>query len=144
MADEADIRVSLQIQKDQVYYASQPTQYYADVDTVPSSDGTLPGLVTVTTEGTDVNLSSFVDPRLCMMRNFGPGYYVEYGIFDPQTNIFYPLGEMLPNENYLVRLSRNLFEQYGPTGTGTTPAENTFRMKSNGASSVCLVSVFEN
>jgi hypothetical protein len=53
------------------------------------------------------------------------------------------LGEVLPGESYVIRLSRNLLEQYAGSGTGTTGPENTFRLKANEAAVAALVEAFE-
>lgn len=140
MAEEADVRVSLTIRKGYINYQSAPDQFFADVSV---GNEPVPGVVTVTTDGVDVDLSTITEPGLCRMVNFGPTNYIEWGIWDPQTLIFYPIGEILPGETYVVRLSRNLMEQYGGTGTGTTGPENRLRMKANVATCVAIVEVFE-
>lgn len=140
MANEATVRTSLQIRTGNITYQSQPSAFQADV---AGAKGPTPGAFTVTTLGTDCDLSELSQAGLCRIQNLDETNYVEYGIFDPQTNLFYPLGELLPGESYVLRLSRNILEEYVGTGTGTTGPTNTFRFKSNTAECDVLVEAFE-
>lgn len=140
MSNEARITASLQIVKSPITYLSQPTSFTADVTGLK---GPTPGAFTATTGGTDCNLSELVTPGFCRIQNLDDENYVEYGIYDPQTVVFYPLGEVGPGETYVLKFSRNLFEEYAGAGTGTTAPTNTFRFKANTASVNMLVEAFE-
>lgn len=142
MADEASIRSSLQITKGEIEYRSNPTQFLADVT---GSKGPTPGAVTVTTAGTDIDFSELTTPALCRIQNQDSTNFVEYGIWDPEGNTFYSLGEILPGETYVLRLSRFLQEEFGTAaGTGTTGADtNRLRFKAQVASINVLVEAFE-
>lgn len=140
MADEATIRSSLLVRCDTLNYQSYPTSFQADV---AGEKGPTPGAITVTTEGTSVDLSELTTPGLCRIMNLDATNYATYGIWDPENDTFFPLGELLPGETYVLRLSRDLQEEFG-TGTGTTGADtNRLRFKADTASVVVLVEAFE-
>lgn len=142
MANEAEIRSSLQIAKDNLEYRGQPTVFNANVT---GTKGPTPGAITVSTAGTDVDLSGLTTPGLCRIQNLeaDSGNFVAYGIWDPEGGKFYPLGELLPGESYVLRLSRVIEEEYG-TGGGTTGAStNRLRFKADTAALVVLVEAFE-
>jgi len=142
MANEATIRTSLSIKTGDLEYHSTPTAFQADVAGI---FGPAPGALAVSTVGTDIDLSEFTTPGLARFQNLDTLNYVEYGIWDPETTTFYPLGELLPGETYVLRLSKNLAFEYGTgPGTGTTgPETNRLRFKANAQSCNVLVEVFE-
>lgn len=134
MSREATVNCGLLIRKGSLAYQSTPSAFTADV---AGTKGPSPGAITVTTAGTDVDLSQLSQPGLCWLQNLEPpgGNFVEYGVRDPATSGFYPLGELLPGEGFVLRLSRNLEEEYYPsTGTGTTGPTKRLHLKANGAS----------
>ncbi len=67
---------------------------------------------------------------------------MEYGIKDPGTGYFYPLGEVGPGEEWPLKLSRNILEAYF-SGTGTTGDVDYFWLKANTAACYVTVSAFE-
>lgn len=142
MADEARIIASLTITADQVSYSSRPTSFTADVT---GRKGPTPGAVKARMTGTIVEFSELTIPGFCKIGslNIAAGNYVEYGIYDPQIDVFYPLGEINKDENYVIRLSRNLLEEYTSTGTGTTAATNKFMVKAFNADADVTVEAFE-
>lgn len=145
MADEATVMASLNIRKTSgtmtlLEYQSRPVQFRADVD---GTKGPVPGALLALTTGTVVDFSQLTTPGLCRLANMGASYYYEYGLYDPQTDVFTPLGEVQPGESYVIRLSRNLLEEYTGTGTGTTAATNQFMVKAFGGSTTALVEAFE-
>jgi len=147
MSGEATLQISLQIDKDDatgnVKYRSYPTQFNADVD---GAMGPVTGAFAVSIYGTDVDLSEVTVPGLCRITNQDPTNFVAYGIRDPETDKFYPLGELLPGEFYVLRLSRELGWEFAGsgTGTGTTGAfTNTMCFVADTASCNVLVEVFE-
>lgn len=103
MANEAQIRVSLAIKKGKIDYQNKPGAYQADV---AGLNGPAPGTVTATTGGVNVDLSMFTTPGLCCLKNIDDTNFVTYGIHDG-TN-FHPFGELLPGEEAVVRLSRDI------------------------------------
>lgn len=122
-------------------YQSQPTTFTVDVS---GTKGPSPGAIQVTIAGTDVDFSQLTTPGLCRIMNLDPTNYVEYGIRDVASRKFYPLGEILPGETYVLRLSRNIQEEYYPsTGTGTTGDIDKFHIKANKAACNILVEAFE-
>lgn len=140
MSNEATVRVSLAIRTGSQQYQSNPTTFQADVSkAAPAS----PGRLTVGVHGSSVDLSKVATPGLCWVQNLDPTNFVEYGIRDPSGGKFYPLGEIMPGEFYVLRLSRNVLEDYTNTGTGTTGAVNTFWLKADTAPCEVDVQVFE-
>ena len=148
MANEARITSSLQIRKTAsdgtvlLEYLSRPAAFTATVD---GTKGPSPGAVTALTTGTIVDLSALTIPTFCRIgaQFSDTGNYVEWGIYDPQTDVFYPMGEVNPGESYIIKLSRNLLEEYTATGTATTGATNKFMVKAFNASAVVLIEAFE-
>lgn len=144
MANEATVNCSLSIRKGTnpvvMDYRSGPSNFRA---TVTGTKGPTPGAVTVSTLGTVIPFSELVTPGLCWIINRDPDNYVEYGIYDPETDVFYPWGELLPGELSAFRFSRNLHEEYTGTGTGTTAATNQVMFKANTADCIVSVEAFE-
>lgn len=142
MPNEASIRTSLQILKGKLDYQSRPTTFTTNIDAANPS-GPSPGAITISVLGTDVDLSELNNPSLCRIQNLDATNFLEYGIWDPESSTFYPLGECLKGESYVLRLSRNIQEEFG-TGTGTTGADtNRLRLKADTASVEALVECFE-
>ena len=140
MADEATIRCSLDINKPPLRYISRPTVFTFDV---AGTKGPVPGAIEASVLGTDVDFSELTTPALCRIMNLDGTNFVEFGIWDPEGITFYPLGEVLAGETYVLRLSRYLQEEYG-TGTGTTGADtNRLRIKADTAAVQVLVEAFE-
>lgn len=139
MAVTATVVTSLTITASNVAkYISQPAQFSA---TIASFKGPSPGAILVSTSGTDVDLSQLASYGLCAIRNDDADNYVEFGIWDGAT--FFPLGELLPGECFIIRLSRNLGNEYG-VGTGTTgPGINTWRFKANTAACIVVIEAFQ-
>ena len=140
MADEATVRTSLTIKKGSLFYTSQPSAFTA---TQTGEGGPTPGQLMIPTTGRSIYLTELSTPGLCRIQNLDDTNYVEWGIFDTLTNKFHPLGELLPGETYVFRLSRNLSEQYTGSGTGTTAPENYWHFKANFAACPVLVEAFE-
>lgn len=133
MSNEAIVRVSLQIKKDNVDYQSRPNAFQADIVT---ASGPTPGEVTVTTSGVDISLTELSAlGGLCKLTNLDLTNWVEYGT--KAGSYFSPLGEIKPGETYIIRLSRNLV--IGSLGTAT----HTFSFRANSASCKVLIEAFE-
>lgn len=127
MANEATVTVSLTISNQALQYRSFPTGFSADVI---GTKGPTPGAVSITTAGTDISLAELTTPALCKFTNLDATNYVEWGIWNGTT--FFPLGEILPSEIYLIRLSRNLLS-----------GGNSLRFKANTATVNALIEAFE-
>ncbi len=147
MTDEARITSSLQIIKrvDGIIVLDarpQPTTFTADVSGVK---GPTPGSFTASTAGTDVDLSELTTPALCRFMNMDSANFVTYGIWDPTGVIFYPFGEILPGETYVVRLSRDIQQEFGTgdPGTSVVDTDNKLRFKASVAAVVVTVEAFE-
>lgn len=149
MADEIRITSSLSIRKDNLVYQSQPQSMV--IDMVGDPKGPSPGAIAISPTGTDVDLSEIDNPGMCWIQNLdqdeadgGSGNYITFGIWDPELSRFYPIGELLPGEFYVLRLSRFIQEEVG-TGTGTVggPASNRLRLYSNASAINARVEVFE-
>lgn len=147
MANEIRVRSSLAILKGSLYYQSFPSQFLADLE---STKGPSPGAVTISISGTDIDLSQLQLPGYCFLQNLEDpdsttNSYVEYGVYEPELNIFYPFGELLPGESTIFKFSRNFQEEWASigTGTGTATQNNTFRMKAYGDNAVVRVDAFD-
>src|SRR5690606_17839367 len=121
MANEATITCSLRILKGSLDYVSRPEQFRADVSV---AKGSTPGNQTIPVGGKSIDLSELTTPGFCRIMNLDETNYVEFGTYDPDTDVFYPLLEIGPGESYIYKLSRNLNEEYSGTGTGTTGPSN--------------------
>lgn len=145
MANEARINSSLQISNvtsSALDYASRPSSFNADVGS--GAAGPTPGIVVATVQGVSVDLTKITTPGgFCRIINLDPTNFVEVGIWDPEGATFYPLMELLAEEFYVIRLARNLQQEYG-TGTGTTGAgTNRLRLKADTASCDVVVEAFD-
>jgi len=143
MANEAQINSSLTIRKLSgsialIDYVSRPTAFSADVT---GTKGPTPGAVTISTSGTDIDLTGLTTPGLVRLHNQDATNYVEWGIRDASTGRFYPVGELLPGESYVFRFARSVGDEYYST-TGTDTG-NSLHMKANTDSVVVLVEAFE-
>jgi hypothetical protein len=141
MANEANIKASMRVLKGSLDYRSNPTQYLA---TQTGVGGPTPGtILCAVAPGTDVDLSELTTPGLAVIQNLNATNYVTVGVYDPQSNLFYPMLELLPGEVQVIRLSRNIQEEYA-TGTGTVgPGTNTLRIIANSAACLVKVDAFE-
>jgi hypothetical protein len=138
MANEINVRASLQIKKGNLDFQSKPTVFKSDMTGL---DGPTPGTITcAVAPGTDVDLSELTTPGMCWMMNLDATNYVTVGIRDPESNLFYPFLELLPGEFTVFRLARNVEEEYA-TGTGTVGA-NTNRIRIVANNAACNVAVF--
>jgi hypothetical protein len=137
MSDEATFRSELNILKDNLNYRSNPNDFRADV---AIGKGPVPGAFTASVTGTDVDFSELMLPALCRIMNLDVTNFIEYGIWDGAN--FDPLGEVLPGEAYILRLSRNLRFEYG-AGTGTVGVVNKLRVRSDTAACYVIVEAFD-
>lgn len=142
MANEAIITTVLRIDKGNLHYQSQPGSFTANIDAAKPK-GPVPGAIAVATAGTDISLSQLDTPGLVHLRNLDDTNFVEWGIRIPATSKFVPIGELLPGESFVLRLSRNLLEEYTNTGTGTSAQILFLHFKADTASVNVLIEAFE-
>lgn len=139
MANEATVRNNLRIRKGNLIYSSGNASFRANVS---DDKGPTPGYLSVTTAGENVSFSELTTPGLVRIKNLDETNYVEYGIHD--GSLFHPVGEILPGEEYIFRLSRNLGEELNVSpGTGSTAVVNTFFLQANGGTCGVIVDAFE-
>lgn len=150
MADEARVQCSLGIRKVdsatgvvQLDYQSRPTAFTVDVS---GAKGPSPGAVSISLSGTDIDLSQLTLPGLVAFQNLDATNYVDVGVYEPGTGVFYPVFEVGPGEVYVMKFSRNFKEQWSGTvtGTGTDAANNTLHGRANGAAVNLYVGAFES
>lgn len=141
MADEVRVTAGLAIRKGSLDYRGfGPTAFTADMD-ASAPNGPTPGAVNVTTAGVDADLSALTTPGWMEIVNLDGTNYVEWGMRDPDTSTFYPVGELGPGEKAILKLSRNFLEEY--VGTGTTGPTNKLHLKADTAACKVYVGVFE-
>lgn len=141
MSDEITVRASVTVKNGNYSYASQPG-YCTDDQATPG--GGVPGTVIASESGTDVSFSPLVQPTWVELMNVeaaDSGLRAEWGVYDPQTSVFIPIGELEPGDVTVLKLSRNFGEEWVSFGTATATAiaNNTLRIKAYGGT--CRVSV---
>lgn len=142
MAGEITVRTSLTVRKGRQSYQSPSAGYTADL-VAATAVGPTPGALAVSTEGTDVSLAQLNTPGHCFIQNIDSTNPFEWGVWDPETSRFYPVGQLLPGETVVLRLSPNVGVEYTGTGTGTTAATNRLHLKASGGASTARVEAFE-
>lgn len=120
MTNEASINSSLELNKGYARYRSHPGNFRADVT---GSKGPTPGAFRASLAGTRVDLSELTVPGFCRLVNLDPTNYVLWGIYDGAE--FYPIGDILPGEFYVIRLSRYLGRSIGTGVSGTGSFDTT-------------------
>ncbi len=139
MANEIRVTAGVTIRNGNLDFRPQPTTYQEDQ---VGEGGPTPGQINVTTAGVTIDLSVLTTPGRYWIQNLDDTNYIEYGIRDPQTNRFYPWGELVPGQFETGRLSRNFTEEYG-TGTGTPEGSNTMFLRAANATCKVYLAVFE-
>lgn len=141
MANEINLRASLTIKKGALDFRSNPSQFILSQSGV---GGPTPGtILCAVAPGTDVDLTELTTPGACYLQNLDATNYVTVGIFDPETNRFFPMLELPPTVGYPVVLSRNIREEFA-TGTGTIGnLTNRLRIIANSAACLVCVAAFE-
>ncbi len=120
MANEIQIRVSLQVKKGVVDFQSRPTAFSADIE-ADVLLGPTPGAINIPIGGAAVDLSSLGTPGWCWIQNQDEEVSVEIGVHNGTD--FYPLLELGPGECVPLPLSRHLNARETVTGTGTVGTE---------------------
>ena len=140
MANEIQVQSLLQIKSGFQEYLSRPGAFTADMLGVV---GPTPGAFTASKYGTVVDLSQIVYPGgMCEITNLDPDNYVTYGPYDVDagTGTFRALGELLPGESFVFRLSRMLGKELG-TGSGTTYVDSGLYLMVKADTAPCVVRV---
>lgn len=150
MADEIQIQIGMTIVKDNVrLFQNALNAFTADMN---GKFGPTPGAVVATTSGTDVDLSFLTVPGWAFITNIDPieadgGNPVDIGIWDPDTDKFYPFARLKPQQAFPMPLSPFLSMEFGEgssTGTGTTGASvNTLRVRGLRRSVNVVIEAFE-
>lgn len=118
MSNEAQVQVKLNVTVGNYKAQNLGSTFNADVSTAGAA-GPTPGSVLATMTGTQIDLSKLTSPGgLALIRNTDSTYMIEVGIYDPDIGRFYTFAELLPGEEYILRLSRYFSNEFG-TGTGT-------------------------
>jgi len=143
MANEITVTGQLVISSGQIDYASRPTSFRADMD---GAKGPSPGAVSVGAMGTQIDLSELAHPGMCRMQNLDDTYTIHVGIYDSDSDRFFPMIELKPGENYIFRLSSYLSRDLstGTSGTGTLGAANQLWARCDGGVADLLVEAFES
>ena len=100
MSKEFTVSNSLAVKNGNLVY-SVSTSFRPNQTT---ANGPSPGAVSVTTSGVDIPLAQLATPGLARIKNLNATNYVTIGLWDSTT--FFPLLELLPGEEYVMRLSR--------------------------------------
>lgn len=140
MANEATVTSTLSINQDGIQYRSpQPNRFLADVSVMR---GPVPGAFPCSMDGTDLDLSLLTTPGLCCLQNLDATDYVTLGVYDPTSDTFFPVLELLPGEVYVVRLHR--FVNRESTGTGTqVDYDSRLQLRANAGEVWVRVDAFE-
>lgn len=141
MANEIQVRASLTVRKGNLDERTTPQVFNATMD---GDKGPSPGAITVGVNLTLIDFSQLATPGWCWIMNLDPTNFVEWGLWDSFQNQFGVIGEILPGEFSVFRLSRYLGKEQIP-GTGTTPTGNLtrFAMKATVAPCDVLIKAFE-
>jgi hypothetical protein len=136
MANEAVIFAGLQITNGDWHV---PVGIMSYNDDVVGIKGPTPGALAVSVAGVNVDLSQLTTPGWCKITNLDPTNFIEWGVWDPETTKFYPVGEIPAGKWIVFKFSRNVAWEYG-AGTGTSgPETNVLRLRADTAA--CNVSV---
>lgn len=140
MSNELSIRSSVEIKNGPLEYRSYPQQFRADMTGVT---GPTPGALSVNTTGVAVDLSLLEVPGICIIRNLDTEDTIVFGISDGLE--FYPLGDVLPGEVFVLRLSQFLGSSFGiGPGTGTADSGTySLFLKSLESDVIASVEAFE-
>lgn len=140
MANEATVLSGLNILTGNLNYRPPQQQFQGNVT---GAFGPVPGAVLIATApGTSILLTGIIVPGYCKISNIDQTNFVTIGIWDGTH--FFPMLEVRPNESYVVRLSRELGNEYGTgTGTGTVGSGMVLRAVADTAAVKLVVEAFE-
>lgn len=141
MSREISVRSSITIRSGNLVYQSPGKSLFTS--DLNANKGPCPGMVTIPVGGISITFPYLTTPGQVVICNLDTANFVEYGIKDPGSGKFYPLGEVLAGESYVFRFSRNLLENYTNTGTGTTGDVNYLWLKADTAPCDVIIDAFE-
>lgn len=134
MAGEVTVTVGLQIRNGNFKFTEGNTTFKDDQSLAA---GVGPGLVLVSTEGTDIDMSAIPYPGWCKITNISPtdgGSAISIGLYDPETDRYYPIWEVGPGQVHAGKFDEQFqWEEYPAsglgTGTGTGGSGNRLRLR---------------
>lgn len=143
MANEATVRVSLQIKNSATAfsYQSNPTSFSANV---ANCRGPSPGILSVPASPnpcTPIVLSKLIQPGLGSIQNLSATYKVQYGLYDGSK--FRPMHDILPGEIYPIRVSTSLGKDEN-SGTGSTSPPEQLALRAVGGTCDVAVNIFDS
>lgn len=139
----ARVSTSLQINQGNLNYQSQPGAFVPTITFANGPNGPTPGTVTISVNGTDITFSQLTAMGgLCRLMNLDPTSTICVGARDKTSNEFYPVMDLKPGENFIIRLSADLGKE--ELGTGTFSGSNSvFHCKAVGANANMQVDAFD-
>jgi hypothetical protein len=144
MTNEIRVQIGLQVRKGDLFSVTQPSAFIADM---AGSMGETPGGLTVPLGGANVDLSHLTKlGGFIWMQNLDTVNYIEWGVYDPLMGLYIPVGELLPGEFCLWRMSHFLGDYSSPgtgTGTGTSGHGVMLRLKATQAPCQALVKAYD-
>ena len=143
MSREITVNIAFQVRKGNGQFVSFPTGITADMTS--NYNGPTPGAVTAGVGITTIPFSQLTAfGGWCWLFNNDSTNFVEWGLYDPVTTAFHAIGELLPGEFNILRLSRYLGKEVtGHTGTGTVGHGKLFALKADIAPVVVTVAAFD-
>jgi hypothetical protein len=141
MANEITVQTSLSVSKGNNKF-SKSRRFQADVDAAVAK-GPVPGAISVSVEGTDIDLTELQDPAWGVIENIGATYPILVGKWDPEALIFHDFCYLEPGQSFPLCLPPGFGGEYVGTGTGTTAATGSLRIKGVGGPGVALAEFFE-
>ena len=130
------IRSNVSVLKGALSYISNQ-QFRA---TMAGEKGPSPGSFVATAAGVDVDLTNLTNPGIAVLKNIDDEFGAVYGVLDGSD--FFPLGDLLPGEQYVIRLSQFLGQTLG-SGTGTGGPAVAFHIRGIGGDANVSVEAFE-
>lgn len=104
MSNEILINSTIQVKNGNLWYPATSGSLQADMANV---GGPTPGSIVVATTSTGTKIevaAELTQPGWIRLQNLDDTNFVEWGIFDSS---FLPVGELLPGEHCIFRISRN-------------------------------------
>lgn len=133
---QAGLMITLPSGSSSQQYNSIPNQL---TDSITTVGGPTPGTITVSTTGTDVDLSELTDPGWCRIQNLDTTNFVMIGVYDGAT--YMPLMELAAEQFVIFKIYRELGREFA--GTGSSAGGNTMRIRADTAPCKVKVEAFE-
>lgn len=140
MANEIRVQAGLNVVNGNLNHRSSNSAFQADMS---GTKGPSPGMINVSQNGTDIDLSELDDPGYCRFHNPGATRTITVGVWDGTNSKFFPVFEIPPGESAVMKLAADIEEEYSGTGTGTSSDVTTLRAKSEGGAGVLIVDAFD-